>query len=191
MKRLRAVPAVLAATVILSLSACDDRPSPAEPVEPALANMPGGPPLPELPAFCAADTYERTPEQVLDDHRAALAIGDFDAVYCNYAEGAVVIADGGIDVGQDAIRASLEFVFQVFGGVLPQVVQQIVVEVPDHQQFPSAANLDRSVRTHMVRLLFTLDTPCVIIPDGIDTYVIRSGQIHAQTAHGLPVFPCS
>lgn len=58
-------------------------------------------------------------------------------------------------------------------------------------QFPPAEVLHQATSpTHMTRLLFTIDTPCVTVPDGIDTYIIRSGQIHAQTSHGFPVFHC-
>lgn len=185
-----------AAAMVLLLHGCDGpRASPVEPGGPALGQAPFEPSLPPLPAFCAEDTYERTPDQVLEDHRAALAAGNLDAVRCNYAVDAVVISDGGIDVGQDEIRSSLAFFLQIFGGTQPQVVQQITVQVPDQgQQFPPAPVLapvlDPPPPTHMVRLLFTFDTPCLSIPDGLDTYIIRSGQIHAQTSHAVPVFRC-
>lgn len=96
-------------------------------------------------------------------------------------------------MGHAAIRNSVEFFFQVFGGPLPQVVQQITVEVPSEQQpqFPPAKVLHQPPPPPpMTRLLFTIDTPCVTVPDGIDTYIIRSGQIHAQTSHAFPVFHC-
>lgn len=134
------------------------------------------PPPPPLPAFCDAFTFDRTPEEVLADHFAALAVGDLDSVYCDYHPDARLIGDGGIDQGQDAIRATWEFFLQVYGGTQPNLIQQIVVPL-DHE-------------THLVRLLFTIDTPCVIVPDGVDTYVIRKGQIHGQTTHAAPVFQC-
>lgn len=132
---------------------------------------------PPVPDLCDPETYERTPEEVLADHRAALATGDLDAVHCNYSTDAKVIADGGIDEGHDEIRASQAFFLQVYGGTQPVVIQQIVVQALDTE-------------TSLVRLLFTIDTPCVIVPDGVDTYVIRRGQIHAQTSHAFPVFTC-
>lgn len=194
MKSSQAVTGLMTATLVLALSGCDNQSSPVEAVataRPAMAMAPGDSSQPPLPGFCAADTYERTPEQVLDDHRNAMAIGDLDSVFCNYAVDAVVISDGGIDEGQDQIRSSLEFLLNLFGGTLPVVVQQIVVEVPENERrFPPAAVLHDSNPIHMVRLLFTIDTPCVIVPDGIDTYVIRAGQIHAQTSHAFPVFQC-
>lgn len=170
---------VLAIATLLFIGACDDSTSPPAP---ATGTDPG--PGEEraslwepLPSHCPEGTRRRSAEEVLEDHRAALAAGDLDAVYCNYARDATVISDGGIDVGHEAIRASLEFFLQIFGGVQPVVVQEVPVEIP-------------SGRTEMVRVLFTVDTPCVIVPDGVDTYVIRSGQIHGQTSHALPVFTC-
>ncbi|HVS66128.1 MAG TPA: hypothetical protein VMT85_21800 [Thermoanaerobaculia bacterium] len=126
---------------------------------------------------CPPHTRLRTPEEVLADHRAALAAGDLDAVDCNYAADATVISDGGIDIGREAIKSSLAFFLRIFDGVQPMVVQEISISALNSQ-------------THVVRLLFTIDTPCVIVPDGIDTYVIRNGQIHAQTSHAFPVFQC-
>lgn len=126
---------------------------------------------------CPNELTKRTPQEVLADHRNALATGDMDAAVCNYAEDAIVISDGGIDLGRDQIRSSLEFFQAVFGGTQPEVVQEVVVEALGNH-------------THMVRLLFTIDTPCIIVPDGVDTYMIHKGQIHSQTSHGFPVFQC-
>lgn len=160
-KRTAAVAVSLSVPVLLFLGASQ-----------ALAQAPGS-----FEPSCGWSTYFRTPEEVLADHRAALAAGDYDAVYCNYSPDAVVISDGGIDRGHDEIRASVEFFGQLFGGTQPAVVQEIVVK-------------GGAPWTHVVRLLFTIDTPCVTVPDGVDTYVIRFGQIHAQTSHAFPVFQC-
>lgn len=129
------------------------------------------------PRSCSPKLSKRTPEEVLDDHRAALAVGDLDAAACNFAPDAVVISDGGIDDTPDQIRSSLAFFLAIFEGTMPQVIQQIVVETP-------------VPHTYMVRLLFTIDTPCITVPDGIDTYIIRRGQILSQTSHAFPVFQC-
>src|SRR5688500_6003158 len=58
---------------------------------------------------CPKGLKSRAPEQVLAEHRAALAAGDLDLAMCNFAPDAVVIHDNGIDRGHDAIRASLAF----------------------------------------------------------------------------------
>lgn len=127
---------------------------------------------------CPKGWRHRTPEQVLADHRAALAAGDVALdVQCNYARDAVVISDQGVDRGREAIALSLQGLVAFFGGAVPLVHSEIVVSV-------------LNPNTHMVKLLFSVETPCIDVPDGVDTYVIRHGQIHAQTAHGFPVFKC-
>jgi hypothetical protein len=128
--------------------------------------------------LCPPQHRSRTPEQVLEDHRAMLAAGDVDRdVQCNYARDAVVVSDQGVDVGRDAIRLSLLGLVQFFGGAVPAIHSEVVVTVMND-------------RTHMAKVLFSVVTPCIAVPDGIDTYVIKNGQIHAQSAHGFPVFTC-
>jgi ketosteroid isomerase-like protein len=124
---------------------------------------------------CPDIDQTRTATEVLLDYRAALAQGDVDTAVCNYARDAVVISDGGIDRGRTQIASSLEFSLTLFEGTLPVVVKEIMVQAVDP-------------RTSMVRTLFTIDTPRVIVPDGIDTYIIRNGLIVAQTSHAFPVF---
>jgi len=126
---------------------------------------------------CDPHLKNRTPEEVLDSHRAALAAGDWAAVRCNYADDAVVINDGGVTEGADDIVADLQFIASLIGTAVPVVVQQQVVSI-------------LSGDTHMARVLFTITTPCLDVPDGADTYVIKRGKIVAQTAHGFPVFKC-
>jgi ketosteroid isomerase-like protein len=120
-------------------------------------------------------TLDRTAEQILSDHRAALAAGDVDHdVQCNYAPDAVVISDTGVDRGRDAIRRSLRQIASFFGDVVPVVNSQTIVQLDDV--------------TAIARVLFSVKTPAIEVTDGVDTYVIRNGQIHCQTAHGRPVF---
>jgi hypothetical protein len=127
---------------------------------------------------CPAGFKNRTPAQVLADHRAALAVGDVTTdVNCNYAEDAVVISDQGTTAGRENIFMALSGLVNFFGGVVPVVTDEQSVAILNN-------------KTHMVRLLFTITVPCVSIPDGIDTYVIEKGQIQAQTAHGFPIFTC-
>lgn len=165
--------APLLAALFLTLSACDEgAETPLAPeLDPALTTVGAN-----AAQQCDPGTFKRTAEQVLEDHRAALAAGNLDAVSCNYASDAVVIGDGGIDTGHDQIRSSLRFFLAIFDGTQPQVVQQVVVATTGREE--------------VVRLLFTIDTPCIVVPDGIDTYVIKRGQIHSQTSHGFPIFQC-
>jgi hypothetical protein len=56
---------------------------------------------------------------------------------------------------------------------------------------PSARHRQRVARgDDRRRPVRDLDTPCVIVTDGVDTYIVRRGQIHAQTSHAFPVFTC-
>jgi ketosteroid isomerase-like protein len=126
---------------------------------------------------CPNDLHKRTAAEVLEDHRAALAAGDLDAAMCDYAEDAVVIHDGGIDHGAAEIEATLQILAAMFGGAVPRVDQEVSVSV-------------LGPHTEMARVLFTVETACVLVPDGTDTYVVRRGKIEAQTAHGAPVFLC-
>jgi hypothetical protein len=127
---------------------------------------------------CPAGLHTRTPQEVLESHRQALAVGDVEfTVTCNYSEEAVVISDIGVDVGRAEIAESLQMLVFLFGGSVPQLHSEVTTVILNPV-------------THMVRTLFSVTTQCVDVPDGIDTYVIRNGQIVSQTAHGLPVFKC-
>jgi hypothetical protein len=127
---------------------------------------------------CPAGSEDRTPEKVLEDHRGALLAGDVERdVLCNYAQGAVVISDQGVDSGRDAIRRALQGRVTAFRGAVPTVRSQVIQPLPSHG--------------HMVRVLFSIETPCVDLPDGVDTYLIQKGRILAQTAHASPTFKCA
>ena len=126
---------------------------------------------------CPAGLKNRSAAQVLNDHRAALAAGDWAAVACNYAEDAVVISDQGIDSGRAVITASLQGLSGFLGGTVPVVNQEVIVTILND-------------RAEMARVLFSITTPCLDIPDGVDTYIIKRGRIQSQTAHGFPVFKC-
>ncbi|MDP2344553.1 MAG: nuclear transport factor 2 family protein [Deltaproteobacteria bacterium] len=126
---------------------------------------------------CDPSLRHRTAAEVMESHRAALSAGDWETARCNYAPDAVVINDGGVTEGRDAIIGQLQFLGSLFGGLIPSVTQEVVVSILND-------------RAEMVRLLFTISTQCLDIPDGVDTYIVKNGQIQAQTAHGFPVFKC-
>lgn len=128
--------------------------------------------------LCPAGYKNRTPQQVLEDHRAWLAAGDVDKdVQCNYARDATVVSDMAVDSGRDAIRMSLLGLVAFFGGAVPAVHSEVAVAVLND-------------RTYLAKVLFSVSTTCIDVPDGVDTYLIKNGQIHAQSAHGFPVFKC-
>jgi hypothetical protein len=108
---------------------------------------------------------DRTPSEVIDDLRAAVAAGDWDAVARNYAEDAYVIDDQGILVGPAEIAAAEQSFDNLFQGAQAEVSDQIV-----HQ--------------NTVRVLYSVDGGWIVIPDGADTYVIERGLIQQRTRHG-------
>lgn len=117
----------------------------------------------------------RTAEQVLQDHRAALASGDVKRdVKLNYAENAVVITVAGTDRGRDDIARSLENMVKLLGEAVPVVHSETVTVLDD--------------ATSIAQVVFSISSPRVKVTDGVDTYVIKDGQIYAQTVHVRPVF---
>ena len=128
-------------------------------------------------AACAPELKDRTPQQVLADHRAALAAEDWEAARCNFHPDARMISDNGVSEGVDAIIAEFQALATFFGGQVPTVYSEIVVSILDSDRW-------------MARTLSFIDTTCVDIPDGTDTYVIRKGQIQSLTTHGFFVFSC-
>ena len=125
---------------------------------------------------CSNDLKQRPAAQVLASHRAALAAQDWQAVACNYDKDAIVVHDGGTTVGRDAIVADLQAVTGLFGGIIPQVHEEVIVPILKDKD--------------MVRVLWSISTQCVEILDGADTYIVGDGKIQAQTAHGFPAFRC-
>ncbi len=148
---------------------------------PALAH--GGndrprPPRPPRHECNERQIRSRSAEEVLISHRAALAAGDWDQVACNYTEDAVVITDGGVIEGRANTVIALQQLSGFFGGTIPMVNEEVIVSIMND-------------RAEMARVLFSINSPCVDINDGADTYVIKNGRIQAQTAHGFPTFKCA
>jgi hypothetical protein len=144
----------------------------------ALATLPAAARAPQTSESCPVAYEGRAPEKVLEDHRGALLAGNVELdVLCNYAPDAVVISDQGIDSGREAIRIALKRLVAAFEGVVPAVRSQVIQPLSDGG--------------HMARVLFSMQTPCVDLADGVDTYLIRGGRILAQTAHASPSFKCA
>lgn len=120
-------------------------------------------------AACPDSDRYRTPGEVMDDLRTALAAQDWDDVACNYSSRAYVIDDQGILTGHLDIITAAQSLTALFSGVSPTVLQQDIFK-------------------DFVRVLYRLDAGWIVIPDGVSTYQIRSGKIRAQTSHGLIEF---
>ena len=111
----------------------------------------------------------RTPGEVVADLQAAIDREDWESVASNYAKDAFIQSDQGILVGHEDIITSHQSIALLFNGVNPQIIQ--VTEFRD-----------------TVRVLYRLDAGWVVIPDGVDTYVVEKGLITRQTSHGLIEF---
>lgn len=111
----------------------------------------------------------RTPKQVILEHQAALLSGDINRAMCDYAPNARVLTADGVDVGRDAILQGFLAMADLFGGVMP-----------------TTTAIHHTGEVVMVN--WEVYTPFMSIPDGVDTFVIRFGQIYYQTVHARVEF---
>lgn len=113
---------------------------------------------------CSPWRFLRSPRQVMIEHQEALRAGDMNKAMCNYAPHARVLSEGGLQVGRDQIRAGFEGMAGMFGGIMPETTG-----IYDTGE--------------VVLVTWEVHTPGASIPDGVDTFVIRFGQIVYQTVH--------
>ena len=104
----------------------------------------------------------RTPQEVFDHHVQALGAGDLDEIVADYAADAVLITPGGVQRGQDGIRAAFT---------------RLLSDVPD---------ADWTLKTQIYEgdvlfLEWAADAGATFADDGIDTFVFRDGLIRVQT----------
>ncbi len=118
---------------------------------------------------CNPWRFLRSPRQVMEEHQAAKLAGDINKAMCDYAPYARVLTADGVDVGRDEIEQSYLNLVQLFGGALPSVTGM-------HST------------GEVVMVNWELDTPFASIPDGVDTFVVRFGQIWYQTVHARVEF---
>ena len=118
---------------------------------------------------CSPELRDRTPTEVLADLRADIAAQDWDAVACNYKKTAFVIDDQGILLGREDIVAAIQYLYDLFDGVEPTIIED-------------------SVFNNTVRSLYTIDAGWIVMNDGVSTYFIKKGKIKWQTNHGLIEF---
>ncbi|GAB3315945.1 nuclear transport factor 2 family protein [Geodermatophilus aquaeductus] len=104
----------------------------------------------------------RTPQEVFEHHVAAIGAGDADAIAADYAEDAVLITPEQVVRGRDGIR---------------QLLTVLLGELPD-------AAWDIPTRVFEDDVLFiewTAVAEKARVLDGVDTFVIRDGEIRLQT----------
>jgi hypothetical protein len=118
---------------------------------------------------CNPWRFLRTPKQVIVEHQEALLSGDINRAMCDYAPNARVLTADGVNIGRDAILQGFLAMANLFGGVMP-----------------TTTGLHHTGEVVMVN--WEVYTPGMSIPDGVDTFVIRFGQIYYQTVHARVQF---
>ena len=105
----------------------------------------------------------RTPQEVFAHHGQAFGAEDIDEIVADFADDAVVITPAGVHRGKDGARQAFT---QLFAD-LPHAAWDAKSNTYGDDVLVSewAADSDRSSA------------------DGVDTFVFREGQIHAQTVH--------
>lgn len=112
-----------------------------------------------------AGLSQRSPRQVLDDHLALAAVGDWRTdLERNVANDIVVLTGFGVFAGRDQVR------------VLAELLEA---------QLPDATFEYTTVLVHgdVAFLEWTADGPTARVRDGADSFVIRDGRIAVQTIH--------
>lgn len=113
----------------------------------------------------AEELTRRDPRQVLDDHLALAAAGDWRTdLERNVADDVVVLTGFGVFEGRDEIRVLAE----LLDAQLPNARFEYTTIV---------------VRGDVAFLEWTADADGARVRDGADSFVIRNGRIVAQTIH--------
>ena len=118
---------------------------------------------------CPPEYATRSRDQVVADLWDAVSRDDPAAIACSFHENAYMFDDQGLLVGRDDITAYLRSLNALFGFVAPTIIQ------------------DDGYR-NTVRRLFSIDGGWVVLPDGVDTYMIEAGKIRWGSRHGLIEF---
>jgi ketosteroid isomerase-like protein len=103
----------------------------------------------------------RTPQEIFQDHVAAIGAGDVDAIVADYAEDAVLITPEGVSRGRDEIR---------------QVFTSLLGEVPD-----AAWEIPTQVFEGDVLLIEWTAVAEKARAEGVDTFVFGDDAIRVQT----------
>lgn len=111
------------------------------------------------------DLRSRSAQEVLDDHLALAAVGDWAAdIERNVADDIVVLTGFGVFEGRDQVRVLAD----LLDAQLPNARFEYTAVV---------------VRGEVAFLEWTADADGARVRDGADSYVIRDGRIAAQTIH--------
>ena len=106
----------------------------------------------------------RSTQQVVDHHLECFGRGDVDGILADYAPTAVMLTPTGVLRGPAAMRPVFEGIFTEFG-----------------QAGSSFSMTHRSVDGDYAYLLWTAETVDNVYELGTDTFVVRNGEILAQS----------
>ena len=120
---------------------------------------------------CRENTRDRTPEQVLNAHFAAILSGDVERIACDYDDDYVIVTPGSVIRGDAGIRAFYNQIYSLMGG--PGTLGVISLTF--------AATPADSDRRAAALLEWTLDSPHLAVGDGTDTFIIKNGRIQQHT----------
>ena len=105
----------------------------------------------------------RSAGEVLDDHLAVSLNGDVEQdLSRNYAPDVVIVSNWGVEHGHDGIRR----MSQLLRRQLPGCTFTYRLRLVDGE---------------IAMLTWDADSAAASVRDGVDSYVIRDGEIHAQT----------
>lgn len=115
-------------------------------------------------AVTTQDRSRRGARQVWDDHLAAIRSGDPERILSDYAEDAALVMAGTVITGKESILRGFAAFAARIGGQIPTVTSVTACG-------------------EVVLVEYRLETPDLLIPDGVDTFVVRDGLIRYQTVH--------
>jgi ketosteroid isomerase-like protein len=105
----------------------------------------------------------RTPQEVIDHHGSAFGAGDIDEIAADFADDAVVITPTGVKRGKDGAREAFRQLFADLPGAAWTTTGRTYADDIFMQAWGADSANSRA--------------------DGVDTFVFRDGQIHAQTIY--------
>jgi ketosteroid isomerase-like protein len=107
---------------------------------------------------------DRSAEEVYRHHAAALLDRDLDAIVSDYAEDAVLITGDGVLRGRAGVR---------------QAFMKVLHDLPDAKWDVRT----RIVEGQVLYLEWTVTAPGTRADDGVETFLVRDGEIVLQTIH--------
>jgi SnoaL-like protein len=116
-------------------------------------------------ALCPMQLQQRSPEQVLEAHLAAFRSGNVALIVCDYAKDAIVMLPGTVVQGLDEIESLFAGFLQAAGPILGVTVTSL------------------TSRDNAFLMTYSIDSAHIVVPNGVDTFVIEKGRIVLQSGY--------